>query len=144
MSLTLRGQEALMADLAGAMGASDIAIERFNNFVLRSTAAQAQSSIRSGAKSGKIYRRKDPDRVVQASAPGESPADDLGYLANSITFRLFSTTSMVGIVEVGAYYAEDLEFGTAKIAPRPFLYPAFREALARADGKLKAEFVRNL
>ena len=144
MTFNLRGQSALMQDLNDAMAASDASIEEYNNFIIRSTARRAKDAIRGGAKTGRIYERKNPLRTVQASAPGEAPADDLGNLADSIRFQLFSTSGMVGFVEVGAYYGITLEFGDAKIAPRPFLYPAFREALGAAKGRWKEDFEARL
>lgn len=144
MTLNLRNEAKLMSEFTEAMSASDVAMEKFNNFVIRSTAARAKDSIRSGAKSGNVYFRKNPDRYVQASAPGEAPANDLGNLADSITFQLFGTREKLGSVSVLAFYAADLEFGTSKIAPRPFLTPAFYEALAAAQGRFSTEFEANL
>ena len=119
-------------------------IEAVSNFVARSTAQRAKLNIRTGAKTGRVYYRKNPDRIVQASAPGESPADDLGYLADSISFRLFSTSGMVGYVFANASYAMDLEFGNPSIAPRPFFYPAYEEAVMAAAGRFKVEFESRL
>lgn len=144
MRLEARGFSDLLGDLNEVLAASDLSVERVSNFVVRSTSARAKDSIRSGAKTGRIYARKNPDRVVQASAPGEAPADDTGNLADSITFQLFNTSGLVGYVGTNLFYGYDLEFGTANIAPRPFLYPAFREAIVAADGMLKREFEANL
>lgn len=59
-----------------------------------------------------------------ASAPGESPAVDTGFLTNSIQVEVSGLQAIVG---TNAEYAEHLEFGTAFIAPRPFFDPAFED-----------------
>lgn len=78
----------------------------------------------SGTKSGLVYTRGG--RSHQASAPGEAPAIDIGNLVNSI----FSEKSGPGEALVGAHaeYGVYLEFGTSRMAPRPFLRPALEKA----------------
>lgn len=66
------------------------------------------------------------------SAPGQPPHVDTGNLRNSIRFGLTGEAS--GEVAVGAEYAEFLEFGTSRMAPRPFMTPA----VDRVAGKLEA------
>ncbi len=81
-------------------------------------------------------------KVHRASAPGEAPAIDTGYLVNTIQTRKTGTGSAQ--VSVGADYAAPLEFGTRKMAARPFLRPAadrawakFMELLAGLEAMLK-------
>lgn len=62
-------------------------------------------------------------KVHRASAPGESPAVDLGNLrAGIFADRLGSGPS--AIVGVPAEYGVPLEFGTRDIRKRPFIRPA--------------------
>lgn len=82
---------------------------------------EAIQLIMSGAKSGKIYWRRGT--AHQASAPGEAPASDTGTLVKSITTR-YDLGSLSGRVVAQAKYAPYLEYGTATMAPRPFLRPA--------------------
>lgn len=116
--------------------------------------AHAKNAILTGEKTGRVYQSggtftakvggapqstahpgKAP-REHQASAPGESPANETGKLADSIrTQRVDSLTSMV---TVGAEYGADLEFGTTKIEPRPFIGPA----IAAAEPGLRAALDR--
>lgn len=93
-------------------------------------------------KTGKIYRRnanagkltktgrKRKAQYIdhQASAPGEFPAADTGRLHQSITTAVVQNDDRAVIVETGANtpYAEALEYGTAKMEPRPYMTPAFR------------------
>lgn len=90
------------------------------------TAMQVEANMKtsmSGQKSGIIYQRGG--KAHQASAPGEPPAIDTGNLVNSV----FSEKSGPGQAVVGASaeYAEYLEFGTSKMAARPFLRPALEK-----------------
>ena len=56
------------------------------------------------------------------SAPGEPPAIQFGLLRNS-TLSM-PITEMVWGVYAGTNYAKPLEFGTTKMASRPFMLPA--------------------
>lgn len=59
----------------------------------------------------------------KASAPGEPPAIDTGFLINSIQTSNLPHGSKVF---VGAEYGEGLEYGTRKIMPRPFFEPSVK------------------
>lgn len=84
-----------------------------------------------GQRSGRIYRVAGTKQRYQASAPGEPPAVRTGMLRNSIKYTVHGVSlSVKGVVGTGVRYAEWLEFGTSKMAPRPFLGPTFeRERL---------------
>lgn len=58
----------------------------------------------------------------RASAPGEPPASDTANLVNSI--RAKRTGAMSAELDINAGYAGLLEAGTARMAPRPFVFPA--------------------
>ena len=81
-----------------------------------------QQSIRSGSRSGRIVTRYRPQRVVQASAPGEVPADDLGRLANSIEVE--ADPVQINLTMSAGAAGLELEHGTHRMLPRPFLRPA--------------------
>ena len=75
----------------------------------------------------------------QASAPGEAPASDTGRLASSITFD--QAGPLTATVGSNLAYSVYLEFGTRKIAARPYFRPAvermrpkFQQRLERALG----------
>jgi HK97 gp10 family phage protein len=117
---------------------------------------EAKDSIRKGNKSGRLYefrvagegekqkrwvtmngnalplvKRWKPHR---ASAPGEAPATDTGRLVNSIVVESSAKregNELVAKVFAGrgaVKYARMLEFGTAKIRPRPFMFPALEKS----------------
>ncbi|MGL5116516.1 MAG: HK97-gp10 family putative phage morphogenesis protein, partial [Beijerinckiaceae bacterium] len=91
---------------------------------------------------GRIYQKYMPRRSHQASAPGEAPATDTGTLIAGIVIDRTDVKRGRIIIAATAPYAKALEYGTRKMAPRPFLRRAlramrgrvvtiFREAVAR-------------
>jgi len=134
----------LMEQLFDLSIEADASVAWTSDYVVRSVAQRAKNKIRSGGRSGRVYERQDPTRIVQASAPGEPPLNDLGNLADSITFQLYNTSSKIAYAGTDLFYGYDLELGTPNIAPRPFLYPAFREAIESAAKQLKKEFMSKL
>lgn len=82
----------------------------------------ARRAVLDGPKTGTIYNPRG--KVVhQASAPGEAPASDTGRLVNSIVMRV-DEGDLIALITAGTEYAPYLEFGTRKMAARPFLNPA--------------------
>ncbi len=66
----------------------------------------------------------------QASAPGEPPAPRTGRLRQSF----FLTVQPVhgafsAVIRTNVYYADDLEYGTERLDPRPFFRPAVQKAI---------------
>lgn len=97
-------------------------IGRAGNLV-RNTAVQ---SINQGAKSGVSYTKYSPRRTHKASAAGQPPAADTGLLANNIVLDI-DANGFGANVESRADYSTALEFGTSKMAARPFMQPALEE-----------------
>lgn len=81
-----------------------------------------------GPKGGRLYRSH------RASAPGEAPAIDTGNLRGSIAAMMVNQT--LAIVAVNTEYGIYLEYGTRKMAPRPYIRPAVDE--------VKGKFLRAL
>jgi len=72
------------------------------------------------------------------SAPGEPPAVDTGRLRASITHRVETEgEEIAGYVGTNVEYATDLEFGTSKMAERPFMIPAVERNKEWIKEKLK-------
>ena len=63
-------------------------------------------------------------RPHQRSGPGEPPKTDTGRLAGSI-FALVDADKLGGEVGTDVKYGRFLEFGTVKMAARPWLHPTF-------------------
>ena len=87
---------------------------------------EAIKSIQSGAKSGIVYEKYNPRRTHRASAPGQAPASDTGNLVSKITIRQDGKDKTN--VESNADYSAFLEYGTSKMEPRPFMFPAFEKS----------------
>lgn len=92
----------------------------------------AKRNIQRGSRSGRVYppiagRRS---RSHQASAPGEFPKSDSGALAASITHQI-DADGLGASVGTNILYGPHLEFGTRKMAARPWLQPSFNQAKER-------------
>ncbi len=96
---------------------------------------EAQKSILKGPKTGKLYKRGK--KTHQASAPGEAPANDYGFLANKINADI-DFENMVANLHSSAPYSASLEYGTRHMAARPFLRPAVDRIKPQAEGILVA------
>ncbi|MGE4043317.1 MAG: HK97-gp10 family putative phage morphogenesis protein [Acetobacteraceae bacterium] len=105
---------------------------------------KAKKAIMNGPKTGRVYRKGKKGRILhQASAPGEAPANDTGRLVNSIHTEAKGDGSVVtvsagsGVVD----YAAALEFGTSKMAARPFFNPALEQAKPEIEALMKRAVV---
>lgn len=112
VKMTWRGQ-ALMVRVrtearAGAQRAARLLID------------EAIKLIKDTPKTGRIYG------THQASAPGEPPANLSGHLISSFRTQITQTGTVTSVsITNTAKYAGYLEFGTRKMAPRPFMRPAY-------------------
>jgi HK97 gp10 family phage protein len=92
---------------------------------------EAQLSITNGAVSGKGH---------VPSRPGEPPKNDTGILANNIETVLVAPLKVE--VSSNAPYAAALEYGTSKMAERPYMRPAVakkrKEAVALVRGAVNS------
>lgn len=89
-----------------------------------------------GKSGGRFYKRRSV--LHQASAPGEPPASDTGRLVNSINSYL-NGSELYSFVIAGlgsVKYALMLEFGTRKMAARPFMQPALEASRAWINDRL--------
>jgi hypothetical protein len=89
-------------------------------------ATEVRRNIQTSPRGGKTYTLTHPNRTHTASAPGESPATDLGFLVRSIQVEPDLANLRVRILSLHsiAPYAKRLEFGdlSAGLAPRPFMF----------------------
>ena len=109
-----------------------------------SVLATAIGHILNDPKSGRVYRRRGVDH--QASAPGEAPASDTGRLVQSSTTE-HDVANLTSTVFFRTAYARALEYGTARIAPRPYARVSLeekREAIEQdIQNRIKAALQRN-
>ena len=102
---------------------------------------EAIRSIQQGAKSGKTYKRYNPTRTHKASAPGEAPASDTGFLVSNI--RVKDEKDLVQ-VRSEASYSKFLEYGTSKMLPRPFMFPASEKSKPKIAEELFQKIKQSL
>lgn len=86
-------------------------------------AVEAQTSITNGSVSGKGH---------VPSAPGEPPNNDTGVLANNIEVTRDANDRTKVLVSSNAPYASYLEFGTSRMAERPYMRPATEKIRPKA------------
>jgi HK97 gp10 family phage protein len=85
-----------------------------------------------------VYKRRSIEH--SPSVEGNPPAIDTGRLVQSITHRIESAGhrgNVDGYVGTAVIYGRMLEYGTTKMSPRPWLYPALdacREKIRKAMG----------
>ena len=76
------------------------------------------------------------------SAPGAAPGMDTGELRKAIRFSNKRTVSLVGVRTPDRNVAIQglaLEFGSYKMAPRPYLFPTFAEEAPAVKSILREE-----
>ena len=87
-------------------------------------AEQIVENISHTSGSGKAYKTRG--RVHIASSPGQYPTKETGELARSVDVRMGINSSQADIV-ISSPYALDLEYGTSKMRPRPFINRSINE-----------------
>ena len=93
-------------------------------------ATEARRSVQNSPRGGVTYQKYKPRREHTASAAGEAPATDLGFLARSITTEPDPQNMRMYVLCAHAIapYAKALEYGdmSRNLQPRPFMRPALR------------------
>lgn len=72
------------------------------------------------------------DTAPEASAPGSPPAVQSGNLKNSIVAVPEGPMTWIVGVGAGAEYGIHLEYGTSRMAARPFMLPSFERIVNMA------------
>ena len=98
-------------------------------------AGDAKRLIQRGSRSGVVRTVTKGGKTHQASAPGEPPKTDTGRLVSSI-FVEISEGGLKAEVGSGLGYAQHLEFGTQKMAARPWLQPTFDKNVERVKKRV--------
>jgi phage gpG-like protein len=135
IKVEVEGLNKLLAQLREIDG-DDVVLDAITD-VVTDTHALAVSGIQRGPKTGARYRRGGV--VHQASAPGQYPASDTGRLASNVRFELPTPSNMTGRVGTNIAYGPYLEFGTSRMAARPWLLPSFERAKIGVERELKAK-----
>lgn len=78
----------------------------------------------------------------QSPSPvGEPPGVDTGNLKNSV---VANRRGKVWVVQVGADYGADLEYGTRKMGARPFVRPAVRRVVQNINKRDLVDIVEDV
>lgn len=99
-------------------------------------ASEAKQSILQNPRAGREVVRYNPKRTVRTSAEGDPPASDTGNLATLISTEV-RADGMSGKCISKASYSKALEYGTSKMAARPFLQPAAEKTRPLIKAQLK-------
>ena len=104
-------------------------------------ATEVRRNIQTSPRGGRTYVKTHPNRTHIASAAGESPATDLGFLVRSIQVEPDLQNLRVRIISLHsiAPYAKRLEFGdlSAGLAPRPFMFKGLQAKKKQAVSIVK-------
>ena len=104
-------------------------------------ATEVRRNIQTSPRGGRTYVKTHPNRTHIASAPGESPATDLGFLVRSIQVEPDLQNLRVRIISLHsiAPYAKRLEYGdlSAGLAPRPFMFKGLQAKKKQAVSIVK-------
>ena len=133
------GISALSRQLAELAGDADTVMTEVVTNLAVDTQREAVQGIQRGPATGAV--RPDGSR---ASAPGEYPMSDTGRLANNVVANLPTSGNISAEVGTNIQYGRYLEFGTSRMAARPWLLPSFNKAKAGVEGKLKRAIERAL
>jgi HK97 gp10 family phage protein len=101
----------------------------------------AIAKVNNPPKTGREYRRRGVTH--QASAPGEAPATDTGRLVGAARTE-YDRANLSGRVIFATAYAAALEFGTQRMAARPFLRNSLAENRAAIREAIREEMAAAL
>ena len=105
--------------------------------ILNSTDAVRNTVVDGIARGVKTGRDRGDGSI--ASAAGEYPATDTGFLVSNVSTKVTTEgETVIGQIISAAPYSKHLEFGTRNMAARPFMQPS----LDRNAKKIKEIFVR--
>lgn len=133
--MTIRAEVIRKTGIKGVEAQYEIAVKRIVASGVQDTLNTAKQSIQSHGSSGITYRKYNPERTHTASAAGNPPNTDTGFLVSNI-HAVIDTNGLGGDVESRADYSIHLEFGTKNMQARPFLQPA----LEQNKPKIRAKF----
>lgn len=104
-------------------------------------ATEVRRNIQKSPRGGKTYIKTNPNRVHKASAAGESPANDLGFLVRSIQVQPDLDNLRIRVVSLFtiAPYARRLEYGDMArgLQPRPFMFKSLAAKKQKAEDLMK-------
>jgi len=140
VQLNVTGLQEMINDLRRVGASGRDVLEGVLTDLALDTHREAVRGIQGGPNSGRVYQKYNPRRTHQASAPGQYPASDTGRLASNVIFDLPRGNRLRSTVGTNILYGEWLEFGTSRMAARPWLVPSVEKARVGVGKKMKAQF----
>jgi len=96
----------------------------------------------SGSRSGRIYRVPGTRRAYTASSPGQPPAVATADLRQSVKVAVeIESRQVIGMVGTDAIQGKMTEFGTRKMAARPWLRISFEKSLDKVKSILSRKWL---
>lgn len=139
MSIVVHGTVRVKAKIRGLLPEYAAALRPQLEEAARDVRDEAERLIKDPPKTGRVYMKTKPTkRRHQASAPGQSPADDMGELVNSLGVLKTDLRNLRIYIFASAKHARFLEFGTRRMAARPFLRRALNNLRADIIARLRA------
>lgn len=140
IKIDLSGLNTLLGQLKQLGAAAEQAVAETVFDVATDTHTFAVQGIEQGPKTGRVYQRGGVTH--QASAPGQYPATDTGRLVSSV--RMLPDGDLAYVVGTNVQYGPMLEFGTSRMAARPWLLPSFERAKIGVERELRARLEAKL
>lgn len=96
----------------------------------------------SGSRTGRTYKVPGTSRTYTASAPGEPPAQASGELRQSVSTAVVGEgKKLIGLVGSDSKHAAPLEFGTRRMAARPWLRISWEKSLDKIKSILSRKWL---
>jgi hypothetical protein len=135
-----------LAQIRSRLERTTHAVEQANVLVLNRVAERTIERIEEGMAAspatGRTYTKSNPRRIHTASsASGKAyPRHDTRELIASLEIDHAVAGSLYSRVGTNLPHAEDLEYGTSKMAPRPFLWRSYRSAIRTVAKELRETY----
>ena len=143
MRVEITGLKRLRAQLKRMEAAGESATQDVVGLVAVRTRQLAKKRMQDSPATGRTYNRTKPRRIHTASAASGKayPRVDLGKLQRSIKVEKFSRKGTpYSVVGSSVPYAAHLEYGTFRMAARPWLMRSYRSAIRQISKELKAKY----
>jgi HK97 gp10 family phage protein len=92
----------------------------------------ATKQIEQGLTQGRAYRRNGQTHI--ASVPGAYPNEDTGDLVAGMFSQI--TAALTAVWGNSSDHARPLEYGTSRMAARPFMLPTFNQLKSAASARV--------
>lgn len=130
------GKQVTFEQFIDILNQKDSAIRKNIEKTMKLVCTKVTSDIKSSMSqtprnTSKSYFTNNKNIPHHPSLPGNPPAPDTGNLRNSIRYEVevdgSEITGIIGTTQKDPPYGSYLEYGTSKMAPRPWLKPAMEK-----------------